>query len=107
MTFKRVKGADAGTGYDGVEPSHRLHSLRDKACVYGVSGQIRRKVHIALHIGREHLCAVRKQLCRDSSAYARSGTGNDGTAAMQPAAHAIFSTSLPVLAPVNSRMKAG
>ena len=31
VTFKRVKGADAGTGYDGVEPSHRLHSLRDKA----------------------------------------------------------------------------
>ena len=102
-----MKRADPGARDDRVEPAHRRHRGLDETGIGIRPGQVRPEVDSALHVGGKNLCAIRPQSLGDCSTDSGARSCDNGPAAMQPAAHAIFNTSLPVFVPVNSRMKAG
>ena len=103
-----MEGGNARAGHQYIKPAVARHRLRHQLGIDAGAGDIGQAIDRAREIDRENPRPIRRQTARGGRADARSRPGNQRAAPGQPARHqAIFSTSFPVLAPENSRMKAG
>ena len=103
-----MEGGNARAGHHDIEPAMPRYRLRHQLGIDAGAGDIGKAINRARQIDREHPRPIRGQTPRGGRADPRSRSGNQRAAPGQPACHqAIFRTSFPVLAPENSRMKAG